>query len=474
MSDLQSFEFDAFLSYSTDPDYRLVRTTEVFLERFHKTLPASTPNVRELKICVDGSDFEMPQPSSVPSSDVEDPILSLITSNLSRSRYLVVFCSRNAARSPFVASEVNWFIQNRGPQNILLVVTEGGDPSETSDEVFPATILSAGIHRKPWYDFRAARYSHSWWKSRPRFFDDEKTSKLRELEDAQVQLACHLNGTTAGSVLPLWRRESARRRHLNRIRNGVALVVITLLLVSTASLYPEWIVNSAKERLKAFSIEVTERRAWWNRAFDIKLGVPREVLNIDQASPYFAELAAHGRIETVDLDFAKVRSPDTLRNLKAATVLKLSHHELPSLECLREFSALRYLGIDSSHTIDDSSLGALTGLKKLEDLDLSNCPQLTDACFEHLTSLNLKVLRVNDCKRVGNAAICRLAQMHLSELEIRNTSIVVNQETAESLKNLSSLHQLSVSQESILNLQSRELLQKRFGKGLKIPKSGGF
>ena len=33
------FEFDAFGSYSTDPDYRLVRQTESFLESFHKRGP---------------------------------------------------------------------------------------------------------------------------------------------------------------------------------------------------------------------------------------------------------------------------------------------------------------------------------------------------------------------------------------------------------------------------------------------------
>src|SRR6185369_12823051 len=53
------FAYDAFGSYSTGADYRLVRRVEGFLESFHRLPKVEGDPLPELAICVDGSDFSV-------------------------------------------------------------------------------------------------------------------------------------------------------------------------------------------------------------------------------------------------------------------------------------------------------------------------------------------------------------------------------------------------------------------------------
>ena len=56
-SSLDGFEFDAFLSYSTEPDYKFARNLESFLEQFHTLPTLKDVELRQLRICRDGRDF---------------------------------------------------------------------------------------------------------------------------------------------------------------------------------------------------------------------------------------------------------------------------------------------------------------------------------------------------------------------------------------------------------------------------------
>jgi hypothetical protein len=49
--------------------------------------------------------------------------------------------------------EVEWFLQYR-PNVILLVVTDGADPTNHPERIFPKRIIEAGLHKDGWYDFR--------------------------------------------------------------------------------------------------------------------------------------------------------------------------------------------------------------------------------------------------------------------------------------------------------------------------------
>ena len=54
------YQYDAFLSYSTVPDYRLARRLESFLEGFHRLDEDGGLGLRQLTVCRDASDFPSP------------------------------------------------------------------------------------------------------------------------------------------------------------------------------------------------------------------------------------------------------------------------------------------------------------------------------------------------------------------------------------------------------------------------------
>src|SRR5215469_13555193 len=138
-------QYDGFLSYATASDYQTARKVESFLESFHKLAPPAGASIRQLQVCRDASDFKLPKPSSGEAAD-EDPIWHIILSQLQQAKYLLVLCSPAAAKSPWVAKEVAWFIENRGPVAILPLVPMGTDPVGNPPECFPKELISAGVH----------------------------------------------------------------------------------------------------------------------------------------------------------------------------------------------------------------------------------------------------------------------------------------------------------------------------------------
>ena len=71
---------------------------------------------------------------------------------------------------------------------ILLLVTEGGDPSNNPGEVVPARLISAGLHRHPFYDLRGMRKAAS-----------RTDAKVRDWEEELVRLADDLHGSKEGT-----------------------------------------------------------------------------------------------------------------------------------------------------------------------------------------------------------------------------------------------------------------------------------
>src|SRR5262245_43399422 len=87
-----AFAYDAFASYSTVPDYGLVRKTEEFLEGFHRLPFVSEGKLRPLRICVDGSDFQVAR-GTRRRGVLDDAVKAAIVGCLEQSRYLLLFCS---------------------------------------------------------------------------------------------------------------------------------------------------------------------------------------------------------------------------------------------------------------------------------------------------------------------------------------------------------------------------------------------
>ena len=209
--------FRAFISYSTDPDYKLSQRVESFLETFYrlKTPPGIT--LKPIQICRDGSDFSIRHAlkQAAPSEGV---IEDLIESYLNDSEYLIVLCSSKSPISRYVDLEIAWFLKNRGPDSILLAVTEGKDPANSPEEVFPKAVMAAGLHRKPFYDLRGfkGRAAKSW-------------TKVRDPEEALANLAAFLYEDTSGRLMPIWQRETIRTARRQRMVFAGAAFVFAIL-----------------------------------------------------------------------------------------------------------------------------------------------------------------------------------------------------------------------------------------------------
>ena len=213
---MDAYRYDLFVSYATEPDARLTRKLEHFLEAFHHLETPKELTLRQLNICRDGSDFSLAslRSSSVPD---QDAVTVLIREYLQQSRQLLVICSGAARDSDWVDVEIRWFLENRGADNIFLAISEGTDPGSDPRELFSATVIEAGLHRKPWYDFRnfKNRKARDWVKVKP--FDDE-----------MVRLAADLNGMSAGEIQPVWFREQLRSKRRQMMAVGIAAFFIVL------------------------------------------------------------------------------------------------------------------------------------------------------------------------------------------------------------------------------------------------------
>lgn len=208
--------FQAFISYSTDPDYKLSQRVESFVETFHKMKLPPGVTIAPVQVCRDGSDFSIQRTRqrSTSATVIED----LIESYLAESEYLVVLCSSRTPQSRYVDFEVQWFLRNRGPDSILLAVTEGVDPSAIPQAVFPKTLIDVGLHRKPFYDLRGfkGRSAETW-------------TKVRDAEEELANLAAFLHGDTSGRLLPIWQREAIRKARRQRLIFAGTTVVLAAL-----------------------------------------------------------------------------------------------------------------------------------------------------------------------------------------------------------------------------------------------------
>ncbi|HYG82162.1 MAG TPA: TIR domain-containing protein, partial [Pyrinomonadaceae bacterium] len=208
----ESYDFDIFISYATDPDYKLARELKSFIETFHRLPTPENLRLRPLRVCVDGSDFHK-------SARAGGEVGAIIEDYLARSKALLVLCSKNARRSPWIAQELSFFLGRPGPAAVILAVTEGADLNDPG--VYPPAAVEAGLHKRIAYDFRGAH---------GRALPDWRS--VRDYDDERTRLAANLYDKPAGEIQPIWFREQ-RRQARNKKRIIVAAVVIALALIAT-------------------------------------------------------------------------------------------------------------------------------------------------------------------------------------------------------------------------------------------------
>lgn len=149
-SQKDEFLFDAFLSYSHAADGALAPSMQTALER------VSRPwyRLRSLRVFRDATNLSL-----------NPHLWTSIQSNLEQSKWLILLASKESARSRWVTKEVEWWLENRSIDNLLLAVTDGDFEWDnqrgalnplTSSAIHP--LLHSAFSEEPFFaDLRWAR-----------------------------------------------------------------------------------------------------------------------------------------------------------------------------------------------------------------------------------------------------------------------------------------------------------------------------
>ncbi|MDR7304197.1 TIR domain-containing protein [Haloactinomyces albus] len=152
--------YDAFISYSHALDGKLAPTIQQELERFAKPWY----RMRALRVFRDNV-----------SLSASPGLWSSIESALAGSTWLVLMASPEAAQSPWVNHEVSWWLANRSPRRILLVVTsgefvwdeQGRDVDRDLSTAVPPALHGALDEEPRWVDMRSLRNAEQADRSNP-------------------------------------------------------------------------------------------------------------------------------------------------------------------------------------------------------------------------------------------------------------------------------------------------------------------
>ena len=125
---MQAIRYDAFISYSHAADSHLVASVQYALQRLAKPWY----RLRSMRIFRDQT-----------SLAASPGLWSAIEAALSTSRYFLYIATPQAAQSPWVAREVQWWLTNRSADHLLIVLTEGEIAWSQADADFDWTISTA-------------------------------------------------------------------------------------------------------------------------------------------------------------------------------------------------------------------------------------------------------------------------------------------------------------------------------------------
>ena len=200
--------YDAFMSYSHAGDGKLAPALQSALHRFARPWN----RLRALRIFRDKTNLS-----------VNPTLWSSIQAALDESAHFILLASREAAASPWVAREVEHWLQRQPVERMLIVLTGGSivwNPASGSMEVdqtdaLPPPLVKALAHEPLYLDLRWAR--------------DDVTLSLNHpgFRDAVAQLAAPLHGRSKDELVGEDVRQYRRTRRLAwSAATGLAVLAI--------------------------------------------------------------------------------------------------------------------------------------------------------------------------------------------------------------------------------------------------------
>ena len=202
--------FDAFLSYSHAVDGHLAPALRNGLHRFAKPLFT----LRALRVFRDET-----------SLSANSRLWPSIESALSQSRFFILMASPEAATSPWVAKEVEWWCGHRTPEHILIVLTDGDivwDSSKNDFDwsrniVLPNQLKGKFSDEPRWIDLRWARK------------EIDISLRNTRFREAIADLAAPLHGRPKDEMIG---EDVASQRRVAQIRAGIIGILILLVIIA--------------------------------------------------------------------------------------------------------------------------------------------------------------------------------------------------------------------------------------------------
>lgn len=128
-----SYKYVAFISYSHKDESR-AKWLQSFLEGYKMPTTDSLPILEE--------QYKSLRPIFRDTSELSSGILNdEIERALSLSRYLIVICSPNSAKSQWVNKEVEYFVKSGRTTNIIPFIVDG-EPGDNESNCFPPALIS--------------------------------------------------------------------------------------------------------------------------------------------------------------------------------------------------------------------------------------------------------------------------------------------------------------------------------------------
>ncbi|MEV5541499.1 hypothetical protein AB0L13_32100 [Saccharopolyspora shandongensis] len=203
-------EYDAFMSYSHALDGELAPTLQRELERFAKPWY----RMRALRVFRDNA-----------SLSANPGLWSSIESALEASRWFVLMASPEAATSPWVAREVAWWLDNRSPDRVLVVVTSGEfawdeatqDVDRLRSTAVPPTLIGAFREEPRWVNLRWVRAPEQADRADPR------------MRECVADIAAAIRGIPKDQVIG---EHVRRHRSTMRIARAAVTTMAVLLVLA--------------------------------------------------------------------------------------------------------------------------------------------------------------------------------------------------------------------------------------------------
>ncbi|GAB2963821.1 hypothetical protein [Saccharothrix stipae] len=195
-------EYDAFISYSHARDGRSGPALRTGLQRLAK--PWYRP--RAMRVFLDDA-----------SLSADPDLWGSIERALASSRWLVLMASVEAARSVWVAREVEWWLANRSADRLLVVLTDGELDPDHESTALPPPLRAAMATEPRWVDLR-------WLRDAERV--DQTDARFR---DCVADIAATVRGVPKDDLVG---EDIRRHRTTLRLARGAAVALALLAVLA--------------------------------------------------------------------------------------------------------------------------------------------------------------------------------------------------------------------------------------------------